>query len=98
MRIIGLWLLGVSCDLFFFKALLPGSRFLRGGIVCPGLSPNETVDALKEAKLLQSLKHPNVVGYYDAFVQEGHFVCIVMEYCECAHAAAHALLHAHAFH
>eukprot|EP00035_Acanthoeca_spectabilis_P030351 m.9052 g.9052 ORF g.9052 m.9052 type:complete len:696 (+) comp4133_c0_seq1:420-2507(+) len=47
-----------------------------------GLSPNETVDALKEAKLLQSLKHPNVVGYYDAFVQEGHFVCIVMEYCD----------------
>jgi len=47
-----------------------------------GLSPDETVDALKEAKLLQSLKHPNVVGYYDAFVQGGQFVCIVMEYCD----------------
>eukprot|EP00038_Savillea_parva_P006730 m.165502 g.165502 ORF g.165502 m.165502 type:complete len:736 (+) comp12569_c0_seq1:361-2568(+) len=47
-----------------------------------GLTQDETVDALKEAKLLQSLRHPNVVGYYDAFVQDGQFVCIVMEYCD----------------
>jgi serine/threonine protein kinase len=49
--------------------------------IIEGLSQGEAGDALKEAKLLQSLKHPNVVGYFDAFIQESQFVCIVMEYC-----------------
>jgi NIMA (never in mitosis gene a)-related kinase len=36
-------------------------------------------EALKEAEVLRSLSHPNVIGYYDAFCTDS-CLCIVMEY------------------
>eukprot|EP00039_Didymoeca_costata_P031094 m.33083 g.33083 ORF g.33083 m.33083 type:complete len:701 (+) comp8486_c0_seq2:328-2430(+) len=46
------------------------------------LGPDETSDALKEARLLASLKHPNVISLHEAFVHDRQFVCIVTELCE----------------
>lgn len=42
------------------------------------LEPDDTVDALKEARLLGQLKHPNIVALKEAFIEE-QFVCIVTE-------------------
>lgn len=38
-------------------------------------------EVMREAVLLRSLSHPNVIGYYDAFCTEGR-LCIVMEYAD----------------
>eukprot|EP00440_Ansanella_granifera_P062314 gb/GFBE01067563.1/.p1 GENE.gb/GFBE01067563.1/~~gb/GFBE01067563.1/.p1 ORF type:complete len:511 (+),score=84.83 gb/GFBE01067563.1/:1-1533(+) len=38
-------------------------------------------EALKEAEVLKSLSHPNIIGYEDAFLEEGR-LCIVMEYAD----------------
>lgn len=45
------------------------------------MQPDETIDAQSEAKLLQNLKHPNIIRFCDAFA-EATFVYIVMEFCE----------------
>lgn len=38
-------------------------------------------EALREAEVLKSLHHPNIIGYDDAFLAESH-LCIVMEYAD----------------
>jgi NIMA (never in mitosis gene a)-related kinase len=48
----------------------------------------ETVAAaLNEVRLLASLRHPNIVGFLDAFLHKSHIthtpeLCVVMEFCE----------------
>ncbi|XP_022106640.1 serine/threonine-protein kinase Nek11-like isoform X2 [Acanthaster planci] len=50
-------------------------------ISCSDLAPDETVDAMHEAKLLSKLHHPNIVRFNDSFL-DGEFFCIITEYCE----------------
>jgi len=38
-------------------------------------------EALREAEVLKSLRHPNIIGYDDAFLADAH-LCIVMEYAD----------------
>lgn len=45
------------------------------------LELNETVAPDAEAKLLSKLDHPNILRYFDSFVEDDYF-CIVTEYCE----------------
>ncbi|KAI0212520.1 Serine/threonine-protein kinase Nek11 [Lamellibrachia satsuma] len=45
------------------------------------LQPDETVDAVHEARLLSKLDHPGIVKFHDSFL-EGDFFCIITEYCE----------------
>ncbi|CAF0885323.1 unnamed protein product [Adineta ricciae] len=44
-------------------------------------SPNESLDAEHEATILSRLRHPNIVRFYDSFIDGSNF-CIVTEYCE----------------
>ncbi len=44
------------------------------------MNPDETRDAMREASLLRNLDHPNIVKFYDSFIEE-HFY-LVTEYCE----------------
>lgn len=50
-------------------------------IACGDLQPDETVDAMHEAKLLSKLNHDGIVRFHDSFI-DGEFFCIVTEYCE----------------
>ncbi|XP_052229979.1 serine/threonine-protein kinase Nek11-like isoform X2 [Dreissena polymorpha] len=45
------------------------------------LQPDETVDAMHEARLLRQLDHPSIVQFHDSFI-DGESFCIVTEYCE----------------
>ncbi|UJR28665.1 hypothetical protein I4U23_009894 [Adineta vaga] len=45
------------------------------------VSPNESLNAEHEAAILARLRHPNIVRFYDSFIDENYF-CIVTEYCE----------------
>eukprot|EP00050_Salpingoeca_kvevrii_P000579 m.151612 g.151612 ORF g.151612 m.151612 type:complete len:167 (+) comp10154_c0_seq1:64-564(+) len=45
------------------------------------MDPGETIGALAEAKLLERLNHPNIIFFFDAFLQN-QCVFIVTEYCE----------------
>mmetsp|Transcript_85177 Transcript_85177/g.214800 ORF Transcript_85177/g.214800 Transcript_85177/m.214800 type:complete len:504 (-) Transcript_85177:224-1735(-) len=44
-------------------------------------SRQEKEDAVKESKVLASLKHPYIVRYRESFHEDG-WLCIVMDYCE----------------
>jgi len=45
------------------------------------LQPDETVSAVREARLLSKLDHPGIVKFHDSFIDGEHF-CIVTELCE----------------
>jgi serine/threonine protein kinase len=58
-----------------------------GGEICVmkviplvGLGSKDVNTATSEATLLSTIKHPHIVGYLDAWVENGHLY-IVMEYC-----------------
>jgi NIMA (never in mitosis gene a)-related kinase 1/4/5 len=49
-------------------------------------------DALREAKILQSLQHPHIVRYEDVFLHNDNGtmqVCTIMEYCKSGDLARH---------
>ena len=48
-------------------------------IAISNMSKQELADAKKEAAVLRSLDHPNIVRYIDSFT-DGRKYCIVMEY------------------
>ena len=45
------------------------------------MDASDRADAINEVKILSSFDHPNVVQYFDSFL-DGHTLNIVMEYCE----------------
>lgn len=45
-------------------------------------APNDIEGAEREAKLLSTLKHPNIVAYIESFRSNDGFLNIVMAYCE----------------
>ncbi|XP_059142130.1 serine/threonine-protein kinase Nek11-like [Physella acuta] len=45
------------------------------------LEPDETVDAMHEARILSKLQHPGIVRFHDSFI-DGEFFCIITEYCQ----------------
>ena len=45
------------------------------------LSPKEKLNALNEVRILASIKHPNVVGFKEAFIDvPSNSLCLVMDY------------------
>jgi len=45
------------------------------------LQEKERKSAFREAELLKSLDHPNIVAYENTFIEDNQLI-IVMEYCE----------------
>jgi NIMA (never in mitosis gene a)-related kinase len=48
------------------------------------MSKKEIADALNEIRFLASIRHKNIVGFLEAFLENNETeLCIVMEYCGC---------------
>ena len=46
-----------------------------------GMNTSELTEAVQnETLILQRLKHPNIVDFYETFIYDDH-LCILMEYC-----------------
>ena len=46
------------------------------------LSPSEQSEALREAKILEKLHHPNIIRFHDVYRTRKNKLCIVMEYAD----------------
>lgn len=46
------------------------------------MGPDKQEAAEEEVRLMNSLHHPNIVGYFDSLVDKDGHLCIFMEYCE----------------
>lgn len=44
------------------------------------LSHKERENALNEVRILASIQHDNIIGYKESFVDQGKYLCIVMDY------------------
>jgi NIMA (never in mitosis gene a)-related kinase len=48
------------------------------------MSKKEISDTLNEVRFLASVRHPNIVGFYEAFIENNDSeLCIIMEFCGC---------------
>lgn len=48
------------------------------------MSRKEISDTLNEVRFLASIQHPNIVGFYEAFLDNNDTeLCIVMDFCSC---------------
>lgn len=70
----------------FGQAILVEQENDKSKLVCKMVdlshaSGKETQDALKESRLLSSLRHPYVVRYRESFFEDG-WLCILMDFCE----------------
>ena len=60
-----------------------GKAYAMKSIALRALRRVEIKDALNEALLLSRLRHPNIVRYHEAFIDESKMdLCIVMEYAD----------------
>jgi NIMA (never in mitosis gene a)-related kinase len=44
------------------------------------LSQKERENALNEVRILASIQHENIIGYKESFLDQGKYLCIVMDY------------------
>ncbi|CAD8169382.1 unnamed protein product [Paramecium octaurelia] len=63
------------------KSTYDGLIYVLKKINLTHLKPKQQAEALKEAQLLRTLKHPNIISYYVSFIEQDN-LCIVMEYAE----------------
>lgn len=49
-------------------------------VILENLSTKERQNALNEVRILASIKHPSIIGYKEAFIDQGKFLCIVMDF------------------
>lgn len=70
-----------GCALLVSDLSANGEKRVLKKIVVTELQPDETVDAVREARLLAKLDHPAIVRFHDSFMEKDVF-CIVTEYCE----------------
>jgi NIMA (never in mitosis gene a)-related kinase len=46
------------------------------------MSEREKMDAIKEARILKQLSHPNIIKFRDAYTSRRGKLCIVMDYAD----------------
>jgi NIMA (never in mitosis gene a)-related kinase len=46
------------------------------------MTDQERKDALKEAKILEALDHPNIIKFYEVYKTRRGKLCIVMDYAD----------------
>ncbi|CAD8184192.1 unnamed protein product [Paramecium pentaurelia] len=63
------------------KSTYDGLIYVLKKINLTHLKPKQQAEALKEAQLLRTLKHPNIISYYVSFIEQDN-LCIIMEYAE----------------
>ena len=46
------------------------------------MSEEEKKETMKEARILEALKHPNIVSFREVYKTKKGKLCIVMDYCD----------------
>mmetsp|Transcript_9901 Transcript_9901/g.36909 ORF Transcript_9901/g.36909 Transcript_9901/m.36909 type:complete len:876 (-) Transcript_9901:98-2725(-) len=70
-------------NVYICRAKADGKRYVLKKIPLDNMSAKEKHSTRQEVALLQSLQHPNIVGYKDSFMTSNDKeLCIVMTYCE----------------
>ena len=57
-----------------------GKEYALKKVTMDSLSTKEKQNALNEVRILASINHPAIIGYKEAFIDSGKFLCIVMNY------------------
>lgn len=59
-----------------------GQTYVMKKLQTANIPQREREAQLREVRLLQHLRHPNIVNYHESFEDKNQNLCIVMEYCE----------------
>jgi NIMA (never in mitosis gene a)-related kinase len=73
---------GAYSSVYKVKRNSDGLEYALKKVKLMNLSEKEKQNALNEVRILASLRHPNMIAYKEAFLEEAsNSLCIVMEYC-----------------
>jgi NIMA (never in mitosis gene a)-related kinase 1/4/5 len=68
---------------YHVKRIADGDFYALKKVRMQKLSDKEKENALNEVRILASIRHPNIVAYKEAFIDEAsQSLCIVMEYAD----------------
>jgi len=71
---------GSFSEVYRVKRKSDGTVYAMKKVKMGKLSGKEKENALNEVRILASVNHPNVIGYKEAFFEEGsNCLCVVME-------------------
>ena len=74
---------GAYSDVFKVKRKSDGLIYALKKVKFSNLSTKEKENAINEVRILASIKHPNVIQYKEAFIDEpSRSLCIITEFCE----------------
>jgi NIMA (never in mitosis gene a)-related kinase len=71
---------GTFSEVFKVTRNSDGKEYALKKVVMEPLSVKERQNALNEVRILASIKHPSIIGYKEAFIDSGKFLCIVMDF------------------
>lgn len=74
---------GAYSNVFRVRRLQDNKKYALKKVKLVHLSEKERENAINEVRILASVKHPNVIQYKEAFLDEqSQSLCIVMELCD----------------
>lgn len=74
---------GTFSEVFKVKRKTDDKHYALKKVSLEPLSVRERQNALNEVRILASISHPCIIGYKEAFLDEGtKYLCIVMDYCD----------------
>lgn len=74
---------GAYSTVFRVKRISDGSEYAMKKVKMVKLSERERQNAVNEVRILASIKHPNIIGYKEAFFEDStSTLCIIMEYAD----------------
>jgi NIMA (never in mitosis gene a)-related kinase len=71
---------GTFSEVFKVKRTTDSKLYALKKVSLEPLSVKERQNALNEVRILASISHPCIIGYKDAFLDEGKFLCIIMDF------------------
>ena len=71
---------GTFSQVYKVKRRTDGKIYALKKVSLQPLNEKEKQNALNEVRILASIQHPCIIGYKEAFLDQGKYLCIVMDF------------------
>merc|ERR1711959_122804 len=73
---------GSYANVYLVVSSRSGRQYVLKEMDALNMTEQERGKALREVRILHTLKHPNIIGYKDSYLDDEGFLCIIMEYAD----------------
>jgi len=73
---------GSYANVYLVESSRSGRQYVLKEMDALSMTEQERGKALREVRILHQLKHPNIIGYKDSYLDADGFLCIIMEFAD----------------